>query len=74
MSIYEFERVQYVTHNIICQGLTQASRFVGPFTGPEKAKFLEKGPKIMKNLPISKKRALAKKNYNKPIILYASDF
>ena len=36
-------------------------RVVGPITGPKKAKFLEKSPKIRKNLPISKKRALPKK-------------
>ena len=41
-------------------------RIVGPITGPKKAKFLEKGPKIRKNLPISKKRALPKKTWNKP--------
>jgi len=34
---------------------------VGPITGPEKAKFLEKGPKIRKNQPISKKEPCQKK-------------
>ena len=40
---------------------------VGPITGPEKAKFLEEGPKIRKNLLISKKRAWPKKPRINPV-------
>ena len=41
---------------------------MGPIKGPEKTKFIEKGPKIRKNLAILKKSALQKKPGINPVM------